>query len=512
MVALLALLGAALAAVRTYQQVPLYEATASVLVRPLGASPIETGLRPNQAVDMASERQIMRSHAVAAIAAKKMRVTATPDELLRHVSADVAPSSQIVRVHFRYVEPAVAQRGANAFADAFLQFRKENAVRQVRNSRSSLRRQIATLAVKKAHQDEIASPSSPAKLQERRDALELSDSYSKQIADLEQQLATLGQLDLSPGQVIEPADLPTSTTGPRLPLSVAVGLLGGLVVGVVVAFVRDRTDSRLRGRRDLAERLDRPVLGQVPELGRWRRRSEGRGWSRRPRSSLVVLDEPDSRAAEAYRAIRARLTRVVDQLGLGSIMVVSPGPDEGKSTVAANLAVALAESERNILLVSADLRRPRIHEFFGLPNRSGLSNLLADDLTAAEKSPQLLDGRKSASELWSVAPHLWVILSGPLPRHSSGLLDSAAMRKFLEEQRGLFDLVLLDCPPALVPDSLALASLVDGVLVVADAKRTQRSAVDRLRDELGQPGDKLIGSVFNRATGADQRSYLYADQ
>jgi capsular exopolysaccharide synthesis family protein len=226
----------------------------------------------------------------------------------------------------------------------------------------------------------------------------------------------------------------------------------------------------------------------------------------------VVLDQPDSRAAEAYRAIRARLTRVIDQLGLGSIMVVSPGPDEGKSTIAANLAVVLAESERNVLLVSADLRRPRIHEFFGLPNKSGLSNLLADDLAAADKAPRTLDGRKSVSELWSVAPHLWVIVSGPSSRHSSALLDSVAMRQFLKEQQDLFDLVLLDCPPALVPDSLALASLVDGVLVVADAKKTQRSAVDRLRDELGQPGGKLIGSVFNRAAGADQRSFYYADQ
>jgi succinoglycan biosynthesis transport protein ExoP len=502
-VAALALLGAALAGVRSFQQIPIFEATASVLVRPLGASPIQTGQRPNQVLDMAGEKQIMRSHAVAAIAARRMRVTAAPSELLGHVSADVEASSQIIHVHFRYVEPATAQRGANAFAEAFLAFRQENVVREVRNSRSSLQRQIAALAAKKSRQDAIASPDSNARLDQRRAALELSDSYSKQIADLEQRLAALGQLDLSPGEVIEPADLPTSPAGPGPLRSVAVGLLVGGLAGIVVAFVRDRTDSRLRGRRDLAERLDRPVLGQIPEFGRWRRR----------RSGLVVLEEPDSPAAEAYRAVRARLTRVLDRRGLGSIMVVSPGSDEGKSTIAANLAVALAESGRSVLLVSADLRRPRLHELFGLPNRSGLSNLLTEDLlAAAETSPPVVDGKRRVAELWSVAPNLWVVLSGPLPPQSSALLDSTAMRQFLEEQQGLFDLVLLDCPPALVPDSLALASLVDGVLVVADAKRTQRSAVDRLRDELGQPDDKLIGAVLNRATGAEKRSYYYADQ
>jgi succinoglycan biosynthesis transport protein ExoP len=498
MVAVLALVVGGLVAVRSLQQTPVYEATASVLVRPLGATSIETGRRPDQIVSMAGEQRIMQSEAVAAIAGRKLGVTATPPELLEHLSVDVPADSQILRVHFRAVDPRTAQRGADAFAQAFLAFRKEDVGRRVANSRSSLQRQIAALAAKKAGQDAIAAPDSSVTPEQRRSALELGDSYSKQQADLEQQLATLGQLNLSPGAVIEPAALPTAASRAR-PVRVGLGLVVGLVVGILAAFLWDRIDTRLRGPGELAERLGRPILGQIPRLRRRRRRG----------ASLAMVDQPESAAADAYRRLRARLTEVAGRLELTSIMVVSPGHGEGKSTTAANLAVAVAESGRGVLLVSADLRRPRIHELFGLPNKSGLSDILLDGLpeTTGESWPTD-DRRGTVPELWSATPHLWILASGPSPQHPSTLLDSTTMRQFLKEQGELFDLILLDCPPALAPDSLALASLVDGVLLVADAKQTNRSAVSAVRDELDHLGDKLIGSVLNRAPRGRQRFYV----
>src|SRR5215211_7123982 len=496
MVAVLALVIGGLVAVRSLQQTPVYEATASVLVRPLGATSIETGRRPDQIVSMAGEQRIMQSEAVAAIAGRKLGVTATPPELLEHLSVDVPADSQILRVHFRAVDPRTAQRGADAFAQAFLAFRKEDVGRRVANSRSSLQRQIAALAAKKAGQDAIAAPDSSVTPEQRRSALELGDSYSKQQADLEQQLATLEQLNLSPGAVIEPAALPTAASRAP-PVRVGLGLVVGLVVGILAAFLWDRIDTRLRGPGELAERLGRPILGQIPRLRRRRRRG----------ASLAMVDQPESAAADAYRRLRARLTEVTGRLELTSIMVVSPGHGEGKSTTAANLAVAVAESGRGVLLVSADLRRPRIHEFFGLPNKSGLSDILLGLPETTGESWPTDDRRGTVPELWSATPHLWILASGPSPQHPSTLLDSTTMRQFLKEQGELFDLILLDCPPALAPDSLALASLVDGVLLVADAKQTNRSAVSAVRDELDHLGDKLIGSVLNRAPRRRQRFY-----
>lgn len=517
MVALITLIVGGLLAARWLGQPPVYEATASVLVRPLGATSIRTGLPPDQILSMDEEKQIMQSDAVATIARRRLQVTATPSELLDHVAVDVPAGSQILRVHFRYVVPETAQRGANAFAEAFLAFRKEDVDRRLTNSRSSLQRQIATLAAKKARQEALSAPDSRATPQQRRNALELADSYSGQQVELEQQLASFQHLNLSPGTVIQPAKGPTTLAGPGRPVRIALGFLVGLGMGILVAFVREWSDPRLRGPADLAERLGRPILGQIPWSRRRRRDThrpgssplpQRQGGPRSPRPSLIMLDQPESPAAEAYRSLRARLTELAGRLELTSIMVVSPGPGEGKSTTAANLAVALAESGREVLLVSADLRRPRIQEFFGLPNRSGLTNLLLDGLpdTTGEHAPTS-DGQRTVLELWSAAPHLLVMLSGPLPPHPSALLDSATMRQFLKEQGNLFDLIVLDCPPALVPDSLALTSLVDGVLVVADAKRTDRSAVTAVRDELDHLGGKLLGSVLNRAPGRAQRFY-----
>jgi capsular exopolysaccharide synthesis family protein len=495
MVAGLALVVGGLVAVRSLQQTPVYEATASVLVRPLGATSIETGRRPDQVVSMAGEQRIMQSEAVAAIAGRKLGVTATPPELLEHVSVDVPADSQILRVHFRSADPRTAERGADAFAQAYLAFKKEDVGRRVTNSRAGLQRQIATLAGKKAEQDAIAAPDSSATPDQRRSALELSDSYSKQQAELEQQLATLEQLNLSPGTVIEPAELPTSAASRVSLVRVGLGLLLGLVVGILAAFLWDRTDTRLRGPGELTQRLGRPILGQIPKL-------------RRRRPGLAMLDQPDSAAADAYRRLRARLTEAAGRLELTSVMVVSPGPGEGKSTTAANLAVAAAESGREVLLVSADLRRPTIHELFGLPNTSGLSDILLDGLPETVESWPTDDRRRNVLQLWSAAPHLWILTSGPSPQQPWTLLDSTTMRQLLKEQGDLFDLILLDCPPALAPDSLALASLVDGVLLVADAKQTNRSAVSTVHDELDHLGDRLIGSVLNRAPRGRQRLYV----
>ena len=286
----------------------------------------------------------------------------------------------------------------------------------------------------------------------------------------------------------------------------------GLFLGVVLAFVRDRTDDRLRGREDLAERLDRPVLATVPPLSK-RVRQEGKlRWKRRHKNSLVTLEQPNSPAAESYRTLRTRLARLASQLDINSVMVVSAGVGEGKSTTAANLAVVLSETGKDVLLVSADLRRPRVHQFFGLPNKTGLSNLLTDGTPPDKRKGPVADGKQMASELWSVAPNLWVILSGPLPAPSA-LMDSDAMRQFLKEQRDLFDFIILDCPPALVvADAMALAPLADAVLVVADAKESDRELVSRLKEEIEQVGGRIVGAVLNRSKQAGKSTYYYEAQ
>src|SRR6266536_1059862 len=486
LIVVLAVAGAVVATAWTLQRTPIYRGTSSVLVQPVSINRFEGTQRLDQQVNINNEKQVALSSAVAVLAGKFLDSPATPDELLQHASVDVPPNSQVLEIHYSDPIPRTAQRGANSFARAYIDYRKAGIARQV---------------------DSIMT-SPDASQSEKTDASAQKSTYQQRINSLNEQVAQLEQLDPTPGQVIQAAGLPTSPVSPQKKLDIGIGLFVGLFLGLVVGFVRDRSDKRLRGRQDLAERLDRPVLASIPVLSRYKRRNRGIGWAKRRRSSLVTLDQPTSPADEAYRTLRTRMARLAAQLDINSIMVVSGNVAEGKSTTAGNLAVALAESGRDVLLVSADLRRPRVHEFFGLRNRSGLADLLADGKVA---NPNASGRNKQvAVELWSVAPHLWLILAGPPPAHPSTLMDSNAMREFLKEQRDVFDFIILDCPPALVvSDSLALAPLVDAVLVVADAKATDRETIDQLRDQLEQVGGKIVGAVLNRSADATRSSYYY---
>ena len=503
------LLGAAAAAAYTFRRTPVYESSASVLVRAITTNAFDPGSRVDQQLNMFNQRQLAMSEPVAALAAKTLKTTATPAQLLEHVKADVPANSQILRIRYQDTVPLTAQRGAEAFAKAYLASREADARAQATTSQKSLQADISRFQ-KQASAAEKVIGDPDADSATRQAAQAKLAAANNRLDQLLSQLSGFQSLDFTPGTVIAAANLPSTPASPNNRLDVGIGLLVGLFLGVVLAFVRDRTDDRLRGREDLAERLDRPVLATIPPLSK-RVRQEGKlRWKRRHRNSLVTLEQPNSPAAESYRTLRTRMARLAAQLDINSVMVVSAGVGEGKSTTAANLAVVLAETGKDVLLVSADLRRPRVHQFFGLSNKTGLSNLLTDGTPPGKRKGPVADGRQMASELWSVAPNLWVILSGPLPPHPSALMDSDAMRQFLKEQRDLFDFIVLDCPPALVvADAMALAPLADAILVVADAKESDREQVSRLKEEIEQVGGKIVGAVLNRSKQASKSTYYY---
>ena len=506
------LLGAAAAAAYTFRRTPVYESAASVLVRAITTNAFDPGSRVDQQLNMFNQRQLAQSEPVAAIAAKSLKTTATPAQLLEHVKVDVPANSQILRIRYQDTVPLTAQKGADAFAAAYLASREADARAQASTSQKSLQKDITRFQKQAtAAEKVIADPNADSAT--RQAAQAKLAAANNRLDQLLTQLSGFQSLDFTPGTVIAAAGLPTTPASPNNRLDIGIGLLVGLFLGIVLAFVRDRTDDRLRGREDLAERLDRPVLASIPPLSKRLRQEGSLRWKKRHRNSLVTLEQPNSPAAESYRTLRTRMARLASQLDINSVMVVSAGVGEGKSTTAANLAVVLAETGKDVLLVSADLRRPRVHQFFGLSNKTGLSNLLTDGTPPDKRKAPVADGRQMASELWSVAPNLWVVLSGPLPPHPSALMDSDAMRQFLKEQRDLFDFIILDCPPALiVADAMALAPLSDAILVVADAKESDREQVTRLKEEIEQVGGRIVGAVLNRSKQASKSTYYYEAQ
>lgn len=222
---------------------------------------------------------------------------------------------------------------------------------------------------------------------------------------------------------------------------------------------------------------------------------------RRPVSTnaqLVTLTEPRSPASEAYRTLRTNLGFASLTGELKTLVVTSPGPDEGKSTTLANLAVVMAQADSRVILVDADLRRPSQHVLFDVPNDQGLMTMMMDD--AQLESPPLV-----ATEVEG----LWLLLSGPQPPNPAELLASSKMETAIETLAERADVVLFDAPPIVpVTDAAILAAKVDGVLLVLQAGTTKREQARLARERIEQVNARLVGSVLtNVELDADAHGY-----
>ncbi|HEY7400665.1 MAG TPA: polysaccharide biosynthesis tyrosine autokinase [Actinomycetota bacterium] len=435
----------------TLTQTKIYTATAEVLVRTPITSATDVNGNP-VGVNIENERQQLLSTRVARVVQGSFEPGISSSELLRHVEVTIPTDTDVLQIHYSDPSPAKAQEGAQTFAKSYLAYKTDQAQQIITDRVESLNQ---TIAFQKAQ----PNPDRAA------------------IAALVTQQATILATTIDPGEITVDAQLPTRPTSPNLPMNVALSLLFGLVVGVVVAYVRERVDDHLRGRTDLEEVLAVPVMTMIPAIPGWRDHTS---------TQLVTLDAPRSPAAEAYRTLRTSMLVAAAERGIKTIMVVSSLAGEGKSTTAANLGVVLAQADRRVVLISADLRRPRLHEFFGLGPERGLSEVLT-----GERRPW--ESLKSGG-----TDNLWLMSSGHIPDQPTELLQSPAMHELISDQREVVDFIVIDCPPVLaVADALVLAPLVDGVIFVANAKSTPRGAVIQARAQLDQVGARMLGAVLN---------------
>jgi capsular exopolysaccharide synthesis family protein len=206
-------------------------------------------------------------------------------------------------------------------------------------------------------------------------------------------------------------------------------------------------------------------------------------------NSLVTLTNPGSMAAEAYRTLRTNIEFFSVDEALRALLVTSPAPEDEKSAVVANLAVAMADGERPVILVDADLRRPMQHTLFNLSNERGFTDLFRDEAAFNEPPLQAVPNTS-----------LKVLTSGLLPPVPGQLLTSKKMATIITRLTTLADIVIFDAPPLItVNDASLLASLVDGVLLVTRAGHTQRDHIKAAKERLEQVNARLIGAVLTNA-------------
>ena len=205
--------------------------------------------------------------------------------------------------------------------------------------------------------------------------------------------------------------------------------------------------------------------------------------------NLITLTNPRSPAAEAYHTLRTNLTFAALDKPIETLVITSPAPDTSKSIVLANLGVTLAQGERRTVLVDADLRRPTLHEIFGVTNERGLTTMFVEE-EALEHPPLVEAG----------VQNLWLLPSGPLPPNPADLLGSRKMEQAIAALKSRADIVLFDAPPVVaVTDAVMLGTKTDGVLLVVSAGRTRREHTQRAKELLERVHVRIIGAVLNDA-------------
>ena len=415
--------------------------------------------------------------------------------LREQVSVHLVAGTQLLEIRVTDTSPARAKRIANEIAHQLMATVEQ--ARPQDSYRRFIEEQAASLPPKiEAAQQEIGTLE--AELAQAFSARQIQDLQTR-INTLDQQVndwqATFAQYQLLLGDtgvnvltVIEEAPLPTGPVGPQGLLRVALAAAIGLALAVAAAFLIEYLDDTLKSSEDLEAATGLTTLGAISRFP-----------GESPADMLITVDQPKSQVSEAYRSLRTSLRFSALDRPLRTLLLTSPDALEGKSTMAANLAVAMAQDGKSVVLIDADLRRPMQHKIFQLPNRQGLTHALLDGAQALDA--YLQD---------PAVPRLRVLTSGPLPPNPSELLGSQSMRRLIERLRSQADVLVFDTPPVLpVTDAAVLAAQVDGVLVVAEAGQTRRTAARRAVEKLRTVGAPLLGAALNRVPVRGRGEYDY---
>lgn len=488
-----------------------YAATAEVVVQPVTQGPLNQSTQATSQVNMITEQAIAQSGPVIQQAANTLGVPSSeleseiPGKLSVTVPANTLTTSTMLQISWQANSQGAAQQGADAFASAYLSYRHRELASQIAALEGALQRQASSLRTQIV---QISEQLAGADSESTRQALTIRlNQLSSQASTVEAQLAALPTYNDSGGSMV-PAVLPDKPSGVGRSALLGIGFILGLLMGLAVAFIRDLLDDRVRDAAQLEQRLDAPVLAVMPSakpiaVGR------RQGRRRRQPATVAIATDRNSLTADAVRVLRATTMAVSSRRNLRALMVIAADTSMSASLVVAELGVALAESGKRVLLVASDTQGSALPQIFDVAGNAGLKEGLVrgGDPDAFTRSPTQASGARLPSE---VASRLAVLPSGQPPMYPLSALDSGRMGDALRRQREAYDLVLLDAPTGTGADILALASHVDGVIVLARRAHTHSKDLLTLRHHLSQVGAPVVGGVLissvSRRTQVRQKS------
>ena len=306
------------------------------------------------------------------------------------------------------------------------------------------------------------------------------------IAARQKEIDITGPMRTNNVRVLERATVPYVPVRPKPFQNLMLGLLIGLGSGIVMAFLIEALDNTLKTQADVEQFLGVPVLGLVPIIGGPAAEVARETNDHLRDRDLGVFLDPKSVAAECCRSIRTNILFMSPDRPLRTIVVTSPSPQEGKTTTAINLGVTMAEAGGRILIVDTDMRRPRLHRSFGVPNNTGISTVIVGKATIEEAIKR------------TDVPNLDLLPCGPVPPNPSELLHTERFGAILADCAKLYDRIILDSPPtSAVTDPAVLGNLTDGVVLVVKAGETTRDSAMHARRQLAGANAHLFGVVVN---------------
>lgn len=299
-----------------------------------------------------------------------------------------------------------------------------------------------------------------------------------------------------------PARLPKAPVGPARSRNIIVAFFLSLGIGIGLAFLLDYLDDTLKTVEDVDRHIHLPALALIPALRNERAALKSKNPAPadgKESTALALIEDTRSPIAEAYRHLRTSLLLSSAGQPPKTILVTSSQPSEGKTTTAVNTAVMLAQTGAEVLIIDCDLRRPRVHSHFQVPNIKGVTNCLAGETD-----------EDALVQPYDKLPNLKVMTSGPVPPNPAELIGSDEMRKLLNKLSGRFTHIIIDSPPSIsFTDASILSTMVDGVMLVVHGGKSSRAVVRRAKQQLLDVGAHLYGIVLNNVKLEGSNSYYY---
>jgi non-specific protein-tyrosine kinase len=509
------------------QITPVYES--SVTMR-INQAPSSSHAMDNQPL-VFSERlsqtyvELLQSRPILQTTIVNLGLDTTYQQLLGNITVTAIRDTQLIKLTVKHPDPQQAAAIANEIVAVFTQQEQQIQSSRYEASRENLERQLVAIEQEIAEtQRDITRLGKVAArtVTQQAEYEQLQAQMSQYRTNYTSLLQSLEEVRLTEAQstnnllVIDPASVSFSPVSPRPMMNTLLATVVGAIWAIMVVFVKEFFDDSIRTSDQVEHLTQIPVLAHIGKIndskdnGNGKRKGLGKGTSnganngighdsQKNPEKLITSKQSKSPIAESYRMLCANIDFAMIDHPLQTLLVTSSGPKEGKSTTVANLAAAIAQTGRKVIIVDTDLRRPTVHTFFGISNGQGLTMALmnSDKPLATYIHP-------------SVIANLSVMPSGPIPPHPAELLGSQRMVQVVDELKGMFDVIVFDSPPALaVVDANLLARSCDATLMVVFAASTKSHVLVKAKEQLRQAGARLVGTVLNQVTKNSGGYYEY---